>query len=251
MLLIGLLRAQCTNPRVRRDWTQLSAADRAAYTVKTINETALQRLYERPPGNLNGDPTQWNYEQFAQVHDASNVANHGKPAFFIWHREFVYQFERALQTINPSITVPYWDWRLDSQNPFAAAVFQTFGRNGEGVENCVKTGVAGNWTFSPGKTECVKRCFSNGVWYSPESVANLLSNSLNFNSVRNNIENSPHAVVHTSIGGSCGQMNTMRSPIDPVLIINHRFSGFIILWWISYLLLGSIYVQNSRLTTVY
>ena len=187
----------------------------------------MQKLYERPPGNINGDPIQWNYEQFGQSHEAASEANHGKPAFFVWHREFVFQFERALQSITPGITVPYWDWRLDSQNPFGATVFQTFGTGGEGADNCVKTGVARNWTFTPSKTECVKRCMIRGVWYSPESVSNLLSNSLNFNSVRNNIENSPHAVVHTTIGGSCGHMNTMRSPLDPVLLLIRSF-GFTI-----------------------
>ena len=35
---------------------------------------------------------------------------HGKPAFLPWHRQFLRVFEQALQAIDPSVTVPYWDW---------------------------------------------------------------------------------------------------------------------------------------------
>ncbi|HLP90106.1 MAG TPA: tyrosinase family protein [Nostocaceae cyanobacterium] len=37
-------------------------------------------------------------------------AAHALPAFLPWHREYVNRFEQALQTINPNVTVPYWDW---------------------------------------------------------------------------------------------------------------------------------------------
>lgn len=35
---------------------------------------------------------------------------HGLPAFLPWHRQFLKEFEQALQTVDPSVTVPYWDW---------------------------------------------------------------------------------------------------------------------------------------------
>jgi tyrosinase len=35
---------------------------------------------------------------------------HTLPAFFAWHREYIGRFEQALQAIDPSVTIPYWDW---------------------------------------------------------------------------------------------------------------------------------------------
>ncbi|KAM9991833.1 hypothetical protein ACTFIZ_012501 [Dictyostelium cf. discoideum] len=35
---------------------------------------------------------------------------HSNPAFLSWHRMLLNKFEKALQTIDPSVTLPYWDW---------------------------------------------------------------------------------------------------------------------------------------------
>jgi tyrosinase len=35
---------------------------------------------------------------------------HGNDAFLPWHREFTRRFEVALQSIDPTVTIPYWDW---------------------------------------------------------------------------------------------------------------------------------------------
>ncbi|MEP6493876.1 MAG: tyrosinase family protein [bacterium] len=42
---------------------------------------------------------------------ASSPADRGEcpPAVFPWHRELVNRFERELQAIDPTVTVPYWD----------------------------------------------------------------------------------------------------------------------------------------------
>ncbi len=35
---------------------------------------------------------------------------HSQPAFLPWHRQFLWEFEQELQKIDPSVTIPYWDW---------------------------------------------------------------------------------------------------------------------------------------------
>ena len=35
---------------------------------------------------------------------------HGGSVFLPWHRELLYQFEKLLQIIDTSVTIPYWDW---------------------------------------------------------------------------------------------------------------------------------------------
>lgn len=35
----------------------------------------------------------------------------GVRLFFPWHRAYLYTFERALQDLEPGVTIPWWDWR--------------------------------------------------------------------------------------------------------------------------------------------
>jgi tyrosinase len=49
---------------------------------------------------------------------------HNGPAFFPWHRQYILQFEKDLQSIDPSVTLPYWDWTAPAtdknSSPFTA-----------------------------------------------------------------------------------------------------------------------------------
>jgi hypothetical protein len=38
---------------------------------------------------------------------------HRDSVFLPWHRELLYQFEKLLQSVDPSVTIPYWDWTRD------------------------------------------------------------------------------------------------------------------------------------------
>jgi tyrosinase len=58
-------------------------------------------------------------------------AAHGYDGFLPWHREFLGDFETALQSVDPNTTIPYWDWT----DPNALNVmFQNdfLGLNGQG-----------------------------------------------------------------------------------------------------------------------
>jgi tyrosinase len=55
------------------------------------------------------------YDTFVQVHAQAflNGQAHGGPAFLPWHRQFLADFERELQLVNPRVTIPYWDFVVD------------------------------------------------------------------------------------------------------------------------------------------
>ncbi|MBX9258343.1 tyrosinase family protein [Desmonostoc muscorum CCALA 125] len=42
---------------------------------------------------------------------AGTDAAHANAGFLPWHREYLRRFEKALQSVNPKITIPYWDWK--------------------------------------------------------------------------------------------------------------------------------------------
>jgi tyrosinase len=51
---------------------------------------------------------------WARIH--ANQCQHGWEEFLTWHRAYLYFFELRLQDIDPSVTLPYWDWTADAEN---------------------------------------------------------------------------------------------------------------------------------------
>ncbi|MEH2290121.1 tyrosinase family protein [Nostoc sp.] len=102
------------NLSVRKNVVDLTSKEKAAF-VKAVN--TLQNTI--PEGSKLSI-----YERFVLEHvltmgfDLSSGAKglakvnpaHTMPAFLPWHRQFLREFEQALQAIDPSVTVPYWDW---------------------------------------------------------------------------------------------------------------------------------------------
>lgn len=55
---------------------------------------------------------------WARIH--ANQCQHGWEEFLTWHRAYLYGFEKQLQDIDPTVTLPYWDWAADAANVMAA-----------------------------------------------------------------------------------------------------------------------------------
>jgi tyrosinase len=55
---------------------------------------------------------------WARIH--ANQCQHGWEEFLTWHRVYLYGFEKQLQDIDPTVTLPYWDWAADAANVHAA-----------------------------------------------------------------------------------------------------------------------------------
>ncbi len=86
------------------------------------------------------------YDQFVAVHvgamglmfdsaqgpAAGHDGAHESALILPWHRELVYRFEKALQSVNPNVTIPYWDW-TDPQALDVVFSDDFMGPNGQGV----------------------------------------------------------------------------------------------------------------------
>ncbi|KAI8901866.1 hypothetical protein BC833DRAFT_575830 [Globomyces pollinis-pini] len=224
LLLIVPSLSQCTNISVRKEWRQLSSQEQENYL------NAVKALKARPRSNTS-DLAAWNFDQFSEAHFKFNSANHGTPLFFPWHRNFINYYERALRSIISSVTIPYWDWTLDSQRPSQSDVFASrfFGGNGDPITQCVMDGIAAGWQVSTNAKGCLKRCNQFSSFYGPEAVSDLLSRSDTFAEFQNYIENGPHGAVHNQIGGLCGDFSSMASTNDPVFYLHHAMIDK--LWW--------------------
>ncbi|MER7958736.1 tyrosinase family protein [Streptomyces sp. NPDC096030] len=105
------------------------------------------------------------YDDFVRTHIDYYVADgdnrlrvaHMTPSFLPWHRKFLLEFERALRRIDPTVTVPYWDWTRDN-TPAASLWSEDFmGGNGRREDLQVMTGpfayAGGRWAVKHGMTE--------------------------------------------------------------------------------------------------
>jgi tyrosinase len=54
------------------------------------------------------------FAYWARIH--ANQCQHGWEEFLTWHRAYLYFFELRLQDIDPTVTLPYWDWTADATN---------------------------------------------------------------------------------------------------------------------------------------
>jgi tyrosinase len=183
------------------------------------------------------------YDQFVTDHMNFMAGAHRGPAFLPWHRQYLRKFELALQTIDASVTLPYWDWTVD--NTATASLWSStfLGGNGRPSDGKVLDGPfafdAGNWTLIPNADDpfsFLRRRFGVGVSSLPlpTDVTNALSetvydvapyNRFVLSGFRNRVEgwiSGPqlHNRVHVWVGGS---MEPSSSPNDPVFFLNHCF----------------------------
>ncbi|WP_128428573.1 tyrosinase family protein [Streptomyces cyaneus] len=100
------------------------------------------------------------YDEFVRLHiehfvgdgDRGLRAAHMTPSFLPWHRRFVLDMESALQRVDPSVTVPYWDWTRDRSTTSVPWTDDLLGGTGRPVDRQVMTGPfayrTGNWTIT-------------------------------------------------------------------------------------------------------
>jgi hypothetical protein len=208
--------SQCVTIEIHKEWRELTTVEQDSFlgAVKCLREkpSQLAAKFNGTDGQL--PTTRW--EDFVFSHD--NTAPHGSPAFLPWHRAMLSMFDKAMrEDCAYSGPMPYWDWSIDSEAPETSAIWDSFGRDG-----CVEMRVAGNLTSNYPWEHCVNR-FGNlmheGSSFSPEQVGYIMARD-NYNEFREELEYTPHNMVHSSIGGDMGQVSA--SVNDPIFFMHHR-----------------------------
>jgi hypothetical protein len=209
-------RRRCSSIVQRREIRTLSNEER----TKFIN--AVLRLHERESDN---EPSI--NDRLTRIHLSVSREAHGRAHFLPWHRAFLREFEIALQRIDPSIAIPYWDWAHDSQAPHLSPIWRNdwFGGNGRRSDNCVVNGPFRNWRPLYPQPHCLRRNWDRGnsisPFHSPEAIEEIVQDpNKSFDEFRDELEAVPHGRVHTSIGGD---MEGMSSPNDPLFLLHHAF----------------------------
>lgn len=105
------------------------------------------------------------YEKYVTLHGKYFAADgetglrmaHMAPTFFPWHRQFLLVFERELQTLDPTVSIPYWDWTADRSASSELWGDDFMGGDGRDSDGQVMTGPfayrTGNWPIVYGVTK--------------------------------------------------------------------------------------------------
>jgi tyrosinase len=170
------------------------------------------------------------YDNMVKLHlDATDHA-HNTAYFLPWHRGYIREFERALQAIDPSICLPYWNWSVDSQAPENSPIFSNgyYGSHGD----CVSDGAFGTWRPYYPRPHCLARKWKYGdnlgAFHSFEGINKIVTGSDSYDRFRSRCEMVAHPAPHVNIGGD---MSEMYSPNDPLFWAHHGYVDYV---WTQY-----------------
>jgi tyrosinase len=161
-----------------------------------------------------------------QHRDLFNANIHRTAWFFPWHREFLLRLERDLQAIDPTVTLPYWDWTIDRLPSASLWADDFMGGNGVPPGGAVQSGPFafrnGRWTLNvrdnPRDPIKLERALGSG---GPLPTGNAVRDFLTrvpYAVFRPALENQVHDIVHVWIGGSAAMAS---SPNDPAFFLLH------------------------------
>jgi tyrosinase len=115
--------------------------------------------------------------------------------FLAWHRQFLRRLELRLQEVDPSVTIPYWDWIADPALPPALS----------------KRSLLHRWS--------VTRHWDASLLPTAGEVTHVMERTT-FRTFQHRLEQI-HNAVHIAVGGDTGTMSGPSSPADPVFFLHH------------------------------
>lgn len=241
--LVASAYAGCSKTTVRRDWRSLTEAEQSHF-IDVQQE--LWRKSVDPATGLSVYDT-----NFTLLHRNNTPTSHQVPAFLPWRRLFLRNYEAALRTIDPEISIPYWNWADDNTALSKAAIFsdKAFGGDGQGDDYCVQNGRYANWTLNLGGQfndtsvnvrHCLRRLWKYGLTaprtrdpgFAPvpnmeQMNGNASTLAPNYDAFRRWLE-PHHGTIHQGVGGFRmdfqGDMTAVEnSPNEPVFWLHHAF----------------------------
>ncbi|KAI0410943.1 hypothetical protein F5X98DRAFT_384601 [Xylaria grammica] len=217
----------CTRDKllVRREWGDLSAADRKAYIKAVLCVTTSPSKLDaaKYPG------AKTRYDDFVAVHINQTMSIHGTGNFLSWHRYYTWAYEQVLRNeCGYNGTQPYWDWGRWAANPETSPIFDgsdtSMSGNGEKTNHqsfmapagngggCIMAGPFKNMTVNLGpispaispapptnpqrdgfgyNPRCLRRDISNYLssrYTRTEDIVGLINNSKNISSFQDTMQ---------------------------------------------------------------
>ncbi|GAB1316771.1 Tyrosinase copper-binding domain-containing protein [Madurella fahalii] len=123
------------NVKVRREWRSIPKRQRrefiAAVKCVQIKPSIL------PPGEVPGAKSL--YDDFVWAHATRGGLVHMSATFLVFHRYYLWAYEKALEDCGWDSGLPYWEWGLDVDGPHKSPLFDgsdtSLGSDGTFVPN--------------------------------------------------------------------------------------------------------------------
>jgi tyrosinase len=189
--------------RIRKNANQLSTGERDRFVA------AIAQLNNQGLGK---------FSDFRDMHTAvSSPQAHGAPGFLPWHRAYLLDLERALQAIDPSVTLPYWRFDQAAPKIFTVDFLGTSDRLGT-----VKFSPTNPLQFW--KTDNVAGINRRPLFSTSTAPPGLLTEAQtlalgNLYKAFRNLEGNPHGSAHVSFGGLISAIPTAAR--DPLFFLLH------------------------------
>jgi len=103
------------------DYRQAEGSLKVRKNVNFLTPDELQRLRNAIAQMKSLDQYEQDERSFgywARIH--ASQCQHSWEQFLTWHRAYLYFFEQRLQDVDPTVTLPYWDWAADRDNVMAS-----------------------------------------------------------------------------------------------------------------------------------
>lgn len=231
----ALLPVTCSDsPRVRKEAGSFTPAEWATY------QRAVIGLHQRET-SADRSTLDW-FERFVQLHSDYAKTAHNGAHFLAWHRLFLLAYENALRSVEPTATIPYWDWSMDSAAlemapVWAASRLGGAKKNGSIVGGAfdkffVDTGVDGPHTVLRGfqsRERGSMRSLPMSIADKATMTALWSNKDMTFDRFSTALE-AEHGMVHVAIGGLSGDMMDLsKAAGDVVFWSHHAYIDYV--WW--------------------
>ena len=193
--------------------------------VRDMSRNELSRYQEAVKIlNKRGQPSKW--FSFAKMYSDYKPQAVGNPGSLPWHRYFLRLVEMELQTIDCSITIPYYDWTVNAGNQDKSLIWSAnmFGGDGMDVTGCVQHHPFKDY-YPPYWVPCLRRHFNLSIQLADVVDIQYALNEPNYDTFRLSMELYLN-LFKVWVGG---HMASDLSPYDPLYISAAAFIDRI--WW--------------------
>jgi tyrosinase len=159
------------------------------------------------------------YKTYQEIHSIGYKEAHGGPAFLAWHRGFLLQLERELQSIDRSVSLPYWKFDEAAPRVFTEDFMGANPGDGEGLESATfsATNSINGWSID-GRPFIQRSGLYDHLGVPPVQRDAATLEPAGYEAFRD-MEGDPHAVAHGWVGGWMG--DPLKAARDPIFFLLH------------------------------